>query len=253
MFYKIIVNNEIVGAVSEKDFMRYQSKHNIILSCDRDSVQYVLFDGVLYRDEWMFQLIDNNYQYIPAEVVYIDELEYNAIIEAFENGEEIPHVEQEEPQQIYVPTPDITVNFVCENKINNMSDMCNKTILDGCDVVLSDGQSYHFTFQIVDQIKISKLYELAKAGNAFLPYHADDGEEKIFSSEDICTLKRAMEYHIEYNIAYFNSLKGYINSLDTIETISAVQYGDEIPDEFHSAVLDFLIDNPHVMDAMYII
>lgn len=253
MFYKIIVNNEVVGAVCEKDFMRYQPKHNIILACDRNSVQYVLFDDVLYRDIWMLPLIENDYQYVSAEVIAIEELEYNAIIEAFDTGEEIHYIEQEEPQPVYAPTPDITVNFVCENKINSMSDMCNKTILDGCDVVLSDGQSCHFTFQIVDQIKISKLYELAKAGSAFLPYHADDGEEKIFSSEDICTLKRAMEYHIEYNIAYFNSLKSYINSLDTIEAISAVQYGDEIPDEFHSAVLDFLIANPHIMDTMYII
>jgi len=43
-----------------------------------------------------------------------------------------------------------------------------------------------------------------------------------------------------YNIAYYNSLKAYINALETIEEIAAIQYGTSIPEEYKSDVLKVL-------------
>jgi len=41
-------------------------------------------------------------------------------------------------------------------------------------------------------------------------------------------------------LAYYNSLKNYINALDTIEAIAAIEYGTPIPDEYKSDVLRVL-------------
>ena len=43
-----------------------------------------------------------------------------------------------------------------------------------------------------------------------------------------------------YNTTYFNALKGYINSLETLEDISAIVYGTTIPEEYKSDVLKVL-------------
>jgi len=43
-----------------------------------------------------------------------------------------------------------------------------------------------------------------------------------------------------YNTTYYNALKTYINSLETIEEISAITYGTPIPDEYKTDVLKTL-------------
>ena len=47
----------------------------------------------------------------------------------------------------------------------------------------------------------------------------------------------AMEYIIEYQTTYFNSLKVYINNMTDKNDIIDLQYGDEIPLEYQSNVL----------------
>jgi len=43
-----------------------------------------------------------------------------------------------------------------------------------------------------------------------------------------------------YHTTYYNALKGYINALDNLEDIAAVEYGMEIPEEYQSDVLKAL-------------
>ena len=43
--------------------------------------------------------------------------------------------------------------------------------------------------------------------------------------------------HKTFHVTYFNSLKVYINAMDNITDISAVQYGVEIPEEHQSDIL----------------
>ena len=39
-----------------------------------------------------------------------------------------------------------------------------------------------------------------------------------------------------YHVAYFNSLKAYINSLRSIDKVAAISYGDVIPSKYQSEV-----------------
>ena len=45
-----------------------------------------------------------------------------------------------------------------------------------------------------------------------------------------------------YHIAYFNSLKAYINSLRSIDKVAAISYGDVIPSKYQSEVYIALKD-----------
>ena len=45
-----------------------------------------------------------------------------------------------------------------------------------------------------------------------------------------------------YHTTYFNSLKHYIESLDTIDAVANIQYGVEIPETYQSDVLKYLLN-----------
>jgi hypothetical protein len=70
-----------------------------------------------------------------------------------------------------------------------------------------------------------------------IPYHADGEESTFYTAEEINQVIAAATSFKNYNLSYYNALKAYINSLDTIEAIAAITYGTPIPDEYKSDVL----------------
>ena len=73
-----------------------------------------------------------------------------------------------------------------------------------------------------------------------IPYHADGEEVSFYTAEEINELIAAANNFKIYQTTYCNALKTYINTLETIEEISAITYGDEIPEEYKSSVLKTL-------------
>lgn len=132
------------------------------------------------------------------------------------------------------------IEYIRHTKIEEMSNACNQVIVSGIDVELSDGETHHFSLEIPDQLKISKLNDRAKSGNNELPYHADGETCRFYKPEDIVAINTAMENVIEFHVTYFNSLRDYIDSMTDIEVIQSVQYGLEIPVDYQSEVLKAL-------------
>lgn len=132
------------------------------------------------------------------------------------------------------------IESIRQTKIDEMSNSCNQVIVSGIDIELSDGEVHHFSLEIPDQLKISKLNDRAKAGITELPYHADGETCKFYKAEDVIAINTEMENIIEFHVTYFNSLRDYINSMTDITDIQSVKYGTEIPSEFQSEVLKSL-------------
>lgn len=130
-----------------------------------------------------------------------------------------------------------SIASIKDAKIDEMNNACNLAIVAGIDIELSDGEIHHFSLEIPDQLKISKLNDRAKAGIEELPYHADGETCKFYAPEDVIAINTAMENSIEFHVTYFNSLRDYINSMTDIDEVCAVQYGIEIPVEYQSEVL----------------
>lgn len=122
-----------------------------------------------------------------------------------------------------------------------MSDTCASAIKAGFDVELSDGKLHHFSLEITDQIMISTLAGKVAAGVASVPWHADGETCKFFSAEDITVVNVQMEALITYHQTYFNSLKHYILSMETLEEVSAAYYGMPIPGAYQSEVLQAIL------------
>jgi hypothetical protein len=75
---------------------------------------------------------------------------------------------------------------------------------------------------------------------SLIPYHAD-GEQCIFyTSEEINEIVETATAFKIYHTTYYNALKGYVNALNDIATIDAIEYGTPIPEEYKSDVLRML-------------
>lgn len=245
-YYKLISGTNIVGIATSLDFRRFQKKHKIILICDEQAAQYVQYKDILYHDNWMLPIISDLYDYESAEVIQIDEQEYNTLKAALETEDEIviePETPIEEESEYIDPNEEITVDYVKSVKITEMSNTCNKVITNGFDVVLSDGNSYHFSLTTQDQLNLITLSSMVANGETQIPYHADGELCRFYSAEDINIIITTATQFKTYQISYFNALKAYIKSLNEINEISAITYGVEIPVEYQSDVLKVLLAN----------
>lgn len=123
-----------------------------------------------------------------------------------------------------------------QNKtIEKMKKLCTDTITQGIDY---NGE--HYSFEITDQLNLSRLATQVKEGRQQVIYHADGQPCRLYSNEEILELNKLMEEFIEYHTTYFNSLKTYIKTLKYQSQILATYYGMEIPTM--SVVLQTLIE-----------
>lgn len=123
-----------------------------------------------------------------------------------------------------------------QNKtIEKMKKLCTENITKGIDY---NGE--HYSFEITDQLNLSRLANQAKEGKEQVIYHANNEACRLYSADEIIALNNAMENFIEYHTTYFNSLKTYIKTLTLQSQLSTVYYGMEIPTM--SVVLQTLIE-----------
>lgn len=239
-YYKIINEQNIVGALSSNDFIAYSPSADCYLSVSEETGEYANFQNKLYRDSWMapYQL------YAPhtmATIIQIDKEEYDAIVEALKTEETIRYIIHDEDEVIPDPTDpvaEMTLDLIRSSKISEMSYTCRQTIENGFDLIIR-GETHHFSLTMQDQLNLMTLKELAKT-ESLIPYHAD-GELSIFyTSEEINDIVNAANTFKIEQTTYYNALKNYINALETIEDIAAIEYGTPIPDEYKSDVLRVL-------------
>lgn len=127
-----------------------------------------------------------------------------------------------------------------QQKIDEMSAACHTAIVHGFDSVLGDGISHHFSLSVEDQLNINALYGLIASGESEVPYHADGEMCRMFSATEFNCVVRDATAHKTYHESYFNSLKQYINSKKSASAVVEIAYGDEIPAQYQSAVLQAL-------------
>lgn len=244
-YYKIIKNNSFIGVVCSTDFVRYQQRNHCLVSADEVSGEFVECNGQLYRSTWM-PPVPNGFSRTYEQVIIIDinENEYNTYQEAIEHNEEIIIDDDEyneiPPIPIEDPIEEVSVEFIRSSKLNEMSATCRRTIEAGFDLELRE-ETHHFSLDTQDQLNLISLSAMAQT-QELIPYHAD-GEACIFytAAEINAIIAAATKFKI-YHTTYYNALKGYINSLETIEDIAAITYGTPIPEEYQTDVLKALYE-----------
>lgn len=240
-YYKLISNNEFVGVATQYDFRVYQKKHNVILSCDESEAQYVQINDCFYHANWMGSITTDSVQYHIAEVIRIDEDEYNILVQSSDENvfnDIESSIEQDVNDAPVVDQDDrVTIEYIRSSKIKELSVTCNKSIEYGVDVSLSDGITGHFSLTTQDQLNLITLQAMVASGETMIPYHADGELCRYYSVEDIERIMNAATIHKTFHVTYFNSLKVYVESLTDMKEISSVKYGMEIPVEYQSDIL----------------
>lgn len=207
----------------------------IRVRCDSDQAQ-----GLVSSDSnTTYQLIDRPSmdgadQMQKVSVISVPAAEATALLEALGSGP-VP-----EPE----PTPepeDNALEVVRENTITKMSAACNAAITAGVDVTLSDGQTYHFSLALEDQLNLLSLQGMLTAGAEAVPYHADGEECRYYSAEDFSAIAQAATMWKLYQESYYNSLRSYIRDMETMAELLAVTYGMEIPEAYQTDVLKGLL------------
>lgn len=234
-YYKLIKDNIIIGAVSSNNFIRYSPVSHRFVLTDENRGEYIDYQGKIYRSTWMRPIVQN-IDYISVLALEITEEEYNLYDQAIEQNEVIIHYDEPEEEPEYIdPVETASIEFIRQSKINEMSYQCRKAIENGIDINLR-GEMKHFSLTTQDQFNLISLSAMAQTSD-IIPYHADGEACIYYTAEEINQIITAVNSHKIYHTTYYNALKAYINSLETIEEISLVTYGMPIPDEYKTEVL----------------
>lgn len=149
-----------------------------------------------------------------------------------------------EPEPTPEPEPyEPTLEEVQEAKVSDMNAAQQQTIENGVDVKLTSGQTEHFSLTQYDQQSLMGLQTLVDAGQESIPWHNSDETEhcKFYSNADMALIISSALVYVTYHVTYFRDLRIYIRALTDKEAVQAIQYGDYIPLEYQSEVLQTLL------------
>lgn len=135
---------------------------------------------------------------------------------------------------------DNSLSVVMSAKLAEISKTCNAVIENGVDIELGE-ESVHFNLDIKDQSNINNLFRVVELGGTEFPYQADGGVCRIYTAAEIVEIYVAAQTLITAQTTYHNELKQYVQSLESIEDVSAVQYGMTLPDPYLSEMNEKLM------------
>lgn len=150
-----------------------------------------------------------------------------------------PEPIEPEPEEPYVPT----LTEIQEMKVSEMN-AAQQAIIDyGVDVQLSNGETEHFSLTQYDQQSLMGLQSKVAEGAEKIPWHNSDESEhcKFYSNADMQTIVEHALSYVTYHVTYFRDLRIYIRSLDDPDAIQKIQYGDLLPVESQSEVLQTIL------------
>lgn len=126
---------------------------------------------------------------------------------------------------------DNAASVVKASKLKEISDACNSVIVAGIDLELSEG-TVHFNLSIEDQSNIANLFRVVELGGTEFPYQSDGGVCRIYTAQEIAQIYLAAQSMITTQTTYHNALKAYVQSLDSAEEISTIEYGMTLPEPY---------------------
>lgn len=167
--------------------------------------------------------------YNDFNTVYLRDTENTNVVTLSNDGS--VYVEPEIPDIEDIPAYIPTIEDVQMSKINELSSICESQIVNGVDVEI-DGVMEHFSYKLEDQNELKSAFDLALQTGMSVPYHSDGNGCKLYTVEQITSLYIAQQTNLTHHKTYFNQMKMYINTLDDIEVVKAIVYGDALTGQY---------------------
>lgn len=122
---------------------------------------------------------------------------------------------------------EISLTNAKTQKINELSEACEQTIINGVQI-----DDKHYSMALTDQLNLESLKTTIMAGATAVPYHSDGENCSLHSSADFLRIYNVCAAHKISQTTYFNQLKQYIESLNNVNDINAITYGQELTGEY---------------------
>jgi len=144
-------------------------------------------------------------------------------------NEQVRKTTQEELDQELIEIQTPTLNVAKSNKLSEISQACNTTIISGCDATLTDGITGHISLTSEDQINLNGAKEAVNSGILQYPYHLDGQLCELYNANDINILAKAAIYHKLYHTTLCNHYNIWIRRCETVNEIQSITYGCNLP------------------------
>lgn len=109
---------------------------------------------------------------------------------------------------------------------------CKEAIEAGVDVELSDGKTYHFSYKAEDQINYVEMrQEIEHDGYTTVPYHPDNGDCTIYSSDDMKKIIKAQIANKFVLTTKCNAYHGMIKDAEDKTAVSAIVWGSNLSEK----------------------
>ena len=120
-------------------------------------------------------------------------------------------------------------------KLAELSEVCGAAINAGAAVTLPDGTEEQFTYSTADQANISEMFTACLMGAQSYPYHANDESCKTYTAAQIMAIYGTLSMYKTGQLTYHNQLKQYVKTLDDMEDVLAVVYGQPLIGDYLTA------------------
>ena len=144
---------------------------------------------------------------------------------------------------------DNALSVIMTAKLSEISKVCNAVIVAGIDITFGD-ENVHFNLSIEDQSNINNLFRVVELGGTEFPYQSDGGVCRVYSASEIVQIYVAAQTLITSQTTYHNELKQYVQTLDNVEEISAIQYGMTLPEPYLTEMNEKLAVAQQQMEAI---
>lgn len=138
-----------------------------------------------------------------------------------------------DPPEPYVPT----LAEVQAAKKQEVTAACEQIIYAGINVTLSDSSIEHYSLTEHDQLNLFGKQIQVSAGQDRIEYHADGQPCRYYTAADMQTIIQTAMWHVSYHTTYCNALNMWIAGCETVDEVSAIFYGADVPEEYQSDVL----------------
>lgn len=218
-------------------FLKSENHIEVDLHCSPTIVKITFFNiDDIYSDEVLtsgFEVL-NEYSFENQSADYY--YGYNTIYAKTENevylsNDGSVYVPKEESEQNSSTKEILTLEQVKINKIQSLSEECNRLIINGIDVE-SNGEMEHFSYTNEDQLNLKEIYDLAKETQSAMYYHSDGNSCRLYTIKEIAFIYAAQTVNKMHHITYFNQLKAYVQTIEVIEEVNMINYGDELTGEY---------------------
>ncbi len=207
-----------------------QNRIKCVFHSDKyEEIESYLRSGFKELNEYNFKIQGD---YSSMKYIYHQPEENIVIFTSDENDIYIETGEFVECKENIIPVQHVpNLDEEKQKKISELSSICTNFIFSGVDVLIDDNIE-HFSYNEKDQINIKELYDRSSITNSNEYYHADKQSYKLYSAEQIKEIYFTQSLNKMHHLIYFNQLKLYVNSLNDIDTITNIMYGQELTDEY---------------------